>query len=285
MPRVTIVCGVRCISSLLLAGADKNAQDCNNGETPLLLAVEGNHLATVEKLLAAGARIDLRPRRDNLDVRGAQLGVASCLERAALLGHVGALEAPLRHGSKAAGYGATGDNNATALHFAAAFEGPDDNGSAVCALLNAGADVEAVLTASANGSTPLHIAANRQIGSSGTILALLEGRANVDACDVSDRTGLGVVAAGWCCVVPTPPRCIFRRTVGLATTRRWVGMPERKDDTTKVVRPRANPVGDADGSRRGRKSGNGRMAEFARLVSQLVGIETECVFRLVVEYL
>ncbi|CAN0302656.1 unnamed protein product [Pylaiella littoralis] len=354
---------VWCVSELLLVGADENAKD-RNGETPLTLAVERNHLATVEKLLAVGARVDSLPRSDKFKVRGAKLGFASCLARAALRGYLGVLEALLRHGSKASGSGSTVDNNATALHFAAAFEGPGDNGNTVRALLNAGADVEAVLTEAANCSTPLHIAASRKITSSGTILALLERGANVHALDDLERAplhtacyhscagavelllrwgadetledGLGDTATdlvgGWesddegdyfqegvnnrrqqrlvdnerigHMLARAPADRSWRRRGWLVLCRMYPskvqlsadcrigndadmgGHADQEGETTKMVRRRVSPVGGAaDGSAGGTENGKETMVDFARLVGRLVGIEAECVFRLVVGYL
>ena len=186
---------VRCLSQLLLAGADKNAVD-GEGETPLEAAVGHNQVAATEKLLTAGADFNLR--RNNIDflgdqvieVRYASLGIASCLSRAALLGHVDVLKVLLQHGMKACGYRSVGDNNATALHFAAGMEGPADNSHVVHALCEAGADPEAVLTAAADGLTPLQVAALRRIASVGTIRALLDRGANVNVRDPSEQTPL-----------------------------------------------------------------------------------------------
>lgn len=357
------------MSALLLVGADKNTTEGDTGKSPLTLAVEAqnavycgprNYLGTVETLLAAGARIDVRPRREDfLEVLRADLGVPSDLARAAFLGHVGVLGALLRHGSKAC---ATGDNKATALHFAAAFEGPGDNGNTVRALLTAGSDVEAELTAAANSSAPLHITACREIASIDTILALLEGGANVNALDASEMTPLHMSCSCSCAdavelllrwgadetledeggetamdvvghwdfdderdcqedidkrqkrrpvdnerirhmLARAPADRCWRRRGWLVLCRSYPskvqlsadcmigndsemgGNGGRNDDTTKVVRPRVDPVGGADGSVGGSETGHDPMVDFARLVGQVVGMETECVFRLVVGYL
>ena len=186
---------LECVLRLLRAGADKNAVDLE-GETSLIAAVRGNHIATVEKLLTAGADFNLRPNREarendgDVEVEYTSLGTSSCLSLAARLGHVDLLKLLLQHGMKACDYGSTGDNDATPLHFAAGMEGPANNGKVVRVLYEAGADPEAMLTAAADGLTPLHVATTRRIASVGTIRALLDGGANVHVRDSSGQTPL-----------------------------------------------------------------------------------------------
>ena len=75
----------------------------------------------------------------------------------------------------------------TALHYAANVDGGRyvNNGEVIRVLLEAGADIEAKTSGYMHGkyagSTPLHLAVSRRVGSSGTIRALLEAGANVNS--------------------------------------------------------------------------------------------------------
>ncbi|CAM9895141.1 unnamed protein product [Ectocarpus sp. 8 AP-2014] len=156
-----------CISELLLGGADKEVVD-GFGQTPLFKAAEDNRLEAVEKLLAAGANYG-QPTNNTLSPR----------DIAAKRGYADVLKALLDKDSSEVD--ATNDHGWAALHYAAAVDGPvHDNGDAVRVLFGAGADVNVKAT---NDScfTPLHLAVNRRIASDGTIHALLEGGANINA--------------------------------------------------------------------------------------------------------
>ncbi|CAN0015467.1 unnamed protein product [Ectocarpus sp. 12 AP-2014] len=74
----------------------------------------------------------------------------------------------------------------TALH-SCAFKPVGDNGDAVRVLLEAGADVNAE---GEDCVTPLHVAVDRRIASTGTIHALLEGGANINVRDELEETPL-----------------------------------------------------------------------------------------------
>ncbi|CAN0035215.1 unnamed protein product [Ectocarpus sp. 12 AP-2014] len=73
-------------------------------------------------------------------------------------------------------------------------------------LLEAGADVDAKTTASC--STPLHVAVDRRIASTGTIRALLEGGANVNVRDELNKT-------------PLHTACINSSITGVELLLRW----------------------------------------------------------------
>lgn len=352
---------MRCVSALLVVGADINALD-GIGFTPLFRAVDGNSMATVEQLLVAGADMDLIPFRHDLDnVRSAGLGIGSCLARAAYLGHTDVLKCLLRHGSNASGYRhATGSsNNSTALHFAAAFDGPGDNGDIVRALLEAGAGTEAKITV--RDSTPLHIAASRRVASKGTINALLEGGAHVNAlndliqaplhvaCSHSS-TGAVDLLLRWGAdetlldelgqtamysvgdfgsdyenvyeeeedkrtqqrnadnesihrmLTNAPADRVWRRRGWLVLYRSYpikvdlsrgsavgydegVGECRGHETYTEMAGTGTRPVDGGDRSVGEKDAGGEAMADFTRLVGRLVGMETECVFRLVLGFL
>ncbi|CAM9986489.1 unnamed protein product [Ectocarpus sp. 12 AP-2014] len=92
----------------------------------------------------------------------------------------------------------SGEVNATngqgwaALHYAAVVVvAVRDNGDAVRALLGTGADVNVKATNNIC-FTPLHLAVCHRIASDGTIRALLEGGANINARTAGDQTPLHV---------------------------------------------------------------------------------------------
>ncbi|CAM9557468.1 unnamed protein product [Ectocarpus sp. 8 AP-2014] len=157
-----------CVSELLLGGADKDMVD-GFGVTALSKAAENNHVKAVEKLLAAGANHRAHPGND-----------ISPYTIAARRGHADVLKALLDKDSSE--LDATNYFGRTALHYAASFDGPvGNNGDAIRALLGAGADVNVKATTAVRCFTPLHVADSRRIASNGTICALLEGGAHVNA--------------------------------------------------------------------------------------------------------
>ncbi|CAN0437460.1 unnamed protein product [Ectocarpus sp. 12 AP-2014] len=167
-----------CISELLLCGADKDVVD-RLDETPLFNAAVNNHLEAVQELLAAGANYSLQTNNN-----------CSPLEIAANRGHANVVKAMLGKGSGEVD--ATNDLGWAALHYAASVDGPvRDNGDAVRVLLGAGADVN-VKGTNDSCATPLHLAVNWRMASTGTIRALLEGGANINARTAGDETPLHV---------------------------------------------------------------------------------------------
>lgn len=332
------------------------------GETPLGMAVEHNALQTVKDLLAAGAKADLHQRGEKIDV----LGTPSNVSKAAYLGHVDVMMVLLQRGGKPLGCNSTGDFDATPLHFATAREGPDDNGESVRALIQAGAPLEAVLTASADKLTPLHVAASREVASCGTIRALLEEGANVHAISASGKTPLHMACArssvdavglllrwwaderlimdedgdvldqlvgifevedddhyysfadfvalqaqriddnalishmlasapadrrwrrrGWLILARCCPTSVQLASDGDAENKAKGGVRRGQGDSTaKIMRTESWPEWGGGGMI---PSGNGGadevMADLVSLVNRLVGLETECVFRMVVGFL
>ena len=171
-----------CVSALIRGGAEKNPLS-SMGETPLHLAARGNKVEAAHRLLAAGATIDILAtnRWRPLDV-------------AARHGHADVLRVLLRHGGDSK---ACHSDGVTALHVAAGVDGPGrDNGGVVCALVGAGADVEA--KDRVFGETPLHRAADHRVESEGTIQALLKVGANVNARDAFGNTPLHNACARSC---------------------------------------------------------------------------------------
>ncbi|CAN0282717.1 unnamed protein product, partial [Scytosiphon promiscuus] len=193
--------GVRralCASELIDAGASLNAE-CRWGLRPLLTAVENDLIEVVEVLLAAGASVDARypSRREATPPFCDSRSLVCAAAKGASASVVGAL---LRHGCDAN----ERDDGGTALHHAAC---RSDNGDTVRALLAAGADAEARGTKDHHGNiegmnpdeyypyysvTPLHVAVIRGEKTTGPLLALLEGKANIHAQTANGRTALHI---------------------------------------------------------------------------------------------
>ncbi|CAM9658323.1 unnamed protein product [Ectocarpus sp. 8 AP-2014] len=153
MNKVTIV-------SVLLSSpmTDKDAQV--NGYTPLMVAAEQGHVATVKVLLAAGADVDVR----EVDYS------CSALSLAAQYGQIGVVKTLLEHGVDA-NEGVNDDQSP--LHWAAGRNRPD----CIAVLLDAGANINGRCNFLDN-ETPLHSAA--KTASNEALLALLRRGARVD---------------------------------------------------------------------------------------------------------
>lgn len=162
-----------CVSKLLLGGAEKDSR-CGANETPLHRAAYLNHRSAAEVLLKAHASVNVR-----------SFGGQSVVDIAAKRGHVGLLRQLLQHGGDVKDKDHAG---MTPLHSAASHERPGDNGDAVRVLLADGADIEAKTTEF--GFSPLVIAAYCEFASCGTVFALLEGEADINAVDTSKQTAL-----------------------------------------------------------------------------------------------
>ncbi|CAB1100116.1 unnamed protein product [Ectocarpus sp. CCAP 1310/34] len=265
-----------CISELLLGGADKDVVD-DKGETALLTAEKINRLEAVEELLSAGA-----------NHRMLSNNTRSPLEVAANGGH----------------------GNVAALHCAAVFVvAVRDNGDAVRALLGAGADVNVEATNNIC-FTPLHLAACHRIASDGTIRALLEGGANINAC-TEDETPLHeacwhLSVAGvelllhWGAdekltndVGDTPADVIGTRSW---RRRGWLVL-SRYCQTRVNIANRSSSSGNSgnsakvarasgeDAGRRDEETADQMMVDLRDLVGRLVGLEAGGLFRLVVGFL
>ncbi|CAN0387269.1 unnamed protein product [Ectocarpus fasciculatus] len=166
-----------CISELLLGGAYKDVVD-RFGATPLFKAAKNNHLEAVEELVAAGANYGLRINNNSL----------SPLDIAAHAGHAEVVKVMLDKNSSEVD--ATSGDGWTALHYASSGDGSScDNGEVVRALLGAGADVN-VMPTNDSCYTPLHLAVDVRIPPRGTIRALFEGGADINARCARNRTPL-----------------------------------------------------------------------------------------------
>ena len=160
----------RIVSTLLLAGANKDALD-ERGASPLCAAAAGGDVPTVEILLAAGVDVHVRDPVYGL----------SAVDLAIVRGNTAALKTLLRHGVDVDSR--LKDDAMTALHVAVQFNRVD----AIDVLLEAGADVEARTT---NGMTPLNYAAGKDSACREITLGLLKQGANVRARDNSGLTPL-----------------------------------------------------------------------------------------------
>ncbi|CAN0060198.1 unnamed protein product, partial [Scytosiphon promiscuus] len=193
--------GVRralCASELIDAGVSLNAE-CRWGWRLLITAVENDLVEVVEVLLAAGASVDLNypsPR----EAAQAFWEDRSLMCSAVKWASASVVRALLRHGCDAN----ERDDGGTALHHAAR---RSDNGDTVRALLAGGADAEARGTKDHHGNiedmtpyeyypeysvTPLHVAVIRGKKTTGPLLALLEGKANIHAQTADGRTVLHI---------------------------------------------------------------------------------------------
>lgn len=156
------------VSSLLKKGADKDALD-NQGDTPLRLAVENDHLTVVETLVAAGASLHVLSSYDGYSV----------LDWASEQGKVLMMQAILGGGADVDARDRRGD---TALHKAIENYQQD----AVDALLDAGADIE--MKTRDNDSTPLWQAVAYDFRTA--MLALLQRGADVNVPNADGITPL-----------------------------------------------------------------------------------------------
>ncbi|CAM9200833.1 unnamed protein product [Hapterophycus canaliculatus] len=163
----------RCVSELLLGGASMDVLNIE-GKTPLHLATLHNHVGVVEELCAAGCDLDLEAG-DGL----------SALDLAMQSGTIDAVRVLLAHSADVN----TADlMDYTPLHRLNALAAPSrDNGPVVRLLVEAGADIEA--KAMSIQLTPLHLACIKH-ASAGTVRALLEAGANVNAISGNDSTPL-----------------------------------------------------------------------------------------------
>eukprot|EP00752_Nemacystus_decipiens_P002437 g2294.t1 len=172
---------VSCVSTLLLGGAEKDQRNTFE-DTPLHLAAENSQVEVVEELLAAQADPEIRRYIPDHYEWHRPLDVA------AECGNSDVLRAILRYGGDVT---ACDRRGCTALHHAAfnLYEGDLDTSDVVRVLLEAGADVDAK-AAGFESATPLRLAASKNPYSIGTMCALLEGGADVNARDEGGSTPL-----------------------------------------------------------------------------------------------
>eukprot|EP00903_Cladosiphon_okamuranus_P018105 g16662.t1 len=161
------------VAILLSSGADKHALD-SDGTTPLMWAAGSNRLDAVEKLVAAGADLDMQSGSDG----------STALHQAATEGHDKVMAALLLNGANAK---VLSNNGRTPLMMAAAA----GHLGAVETLLKAG--VELSTPYAADGQTPLHDAA--YFGYEKIVAALLSMGADKDVLDNEGYTPL-MSAAG-----------------------------------------------------------------------------------------
>ncbi|CAM9697249.1 unnamed protein product [Scytosiphon promiscuus] len=152
---------------LLVNGADENAQFAK-GSTPLYAAVDSGCAEVVKALLAAGANVAFR--FEDVDV--------SSLHIAAHLGRVNILSVLIEHGVDVDSMNYCG--GISALHSATAA----NQVRAIDALVDGGATVS---IRKADGTTPLHLAANQT--NRETVLALLKRGSGADVNSRLSTTG------------------------------------------------------------------------------------------------
>ena len=169
------------------------------GETPLIAALYRGHQSIVDRLVGAGAPIDLwtaaalgradiveaRLREDPTSVHRHSYDGWTPLHLAAFFGHAAVVTLLLEGGADLNALSGNGIRN-TALHAAVAGGRVD----AALRLIDAGA---AVNTPDGGGHTPLHIAAEG--GYVPIVEALLGHHADAHAVDAEDRTPLARAAA------------------------------------------------------------------------------------------
>ena len=313
-----------CISELLAGGADKDAVN-ERGETPLCRAIVRQHPEAVDRLLAAGADTSLLPEDGASLVvyaaAGESLGILESLLQhgCEVNGSIGGGPTALHH---AADRCETDDNIRALLDAGADVEARTDaehahwfwdgyaeyhltplhvaalEGSSVStlhALVEGGADVNAQ---TANGRTALHIAC--RLAHSEDVEILLGAGADESLTDSEGSTALhlvgdiGLFDQEFAVESEIPNRDI-RQMLARAPgdrawcRRRWLVLCRSCPNRVHLARCGGNPRSAVE-LRAGGKSSDEATSDYAnedlaRLVSTLVGLKEEGLFRLAVSFL
>jgi ankyrin repeat protein len=196
---------------LIAGGAEVDAARPGDGYTPLCIACKHGNLVTVERLIAAGGRVDnastagstplfITARNNRLDVlklliaAGADVNLAcddGCtpLHKAAQMGHAGVVSLLIETAGVELNAALRDDEDAgvTPLYVAA----QENRLDVVTLLIAAGADVNKACVV--DDCSPLHMAA--QNGHAGVVDLILAAGANVHATCTDGTTALSVALA------------------------------------------------------------------------------------------
>jgi uncharacterized protein len=187
------------IDSLLAADPSAASARDESGETPLMAALYRGHTTIVNRLIDAGATVDVfaaaaTGRTDALDreLAGSSERVSACaydgwtpLHLAAFFGHLKAAERLLDAGAEVSAVSRNSLSN-TPLHAATAGKHSD----VALLLIERGADVNAV---DSGKLTPFHIAAEN--GLEEVVRALIAAGADAHAVDAEQKTPLSRAVA------------------------------------------------------------------------------------------
>lgn len=308
------------VQLLILKGADKDAMDSRQ-KTPLYLAVGRRHEAAALALLAGRADVNRRCTSENESVlhiaaivdlpellraaigHGAEIDAANIDKHTAL--HFAATESEAEVVDALVGAGAdveaTDDTGRTPLHCAAGAGSLE----AVMALLKHGADVNAE---DCDSETPLHYAAVGGTGTRGTaevIEYLLKSGADETVLDddgyiASDLVGLNVSDEGKLAEDVERVRQLLRNAPADRAWRRrgYLVLCRAQPDRVQVVQESSGaPAGVGRNTRNSAKlartqaSGSGTSDgrayddDWISLVSTLLGLQEEGIFRTIIRFL
>ncbi|CAM9218950.1 unnamed protein product, partial [Pylaiella littoralis] len=181
------------ISALLAGGADKDAKD-NRGAIPLHHTISQDHVAATESLLAAGANITIggsfTPFSGSTALHAAAIGnLSSCSSPSSFGGAASAISAIDALMDAGADVDAQRLDGGAPLHYAAAFNSLCSRFDVILALLRRGASVD--LVHSKTAQTPLHVACqHKKRGVDAVVDLLLRWGADEAAVGGDGRTAL-----------------------------------------------------------------------------------------------